>query len=114
MDLGPLAIDVLSPEPGRSLSIMKTGEVLVQMLRGAGVTRVHGVSGDSLNAFTDAIRSNGDIEWVHVRHEEAGAFAAGGEAHLTDKLAVCAGSCGPGNLQVIDGLFDCCRRLLRC
>ena len=88
---------------------MKTGEVLVQMLRGVGVTRVYGVSGDSLNAFTDAIRIDGGIQWVHVRHEEAGAFAAGAEAHLTDQLAVCAGSCGPGNLHLINGLFDCYR-----
>ncbi len=88
---------------------MKTAEVLVQMLRDTGVTRVYGVSGDSLNAFTDAIRINRGIQWVHVRHEEAGAFAAGAEAHLPDELAVCAGSCGPGNLHFINGLFDCYR-----
>ena len=65
---------------------MKTSEVLIQMLLDVGVTRVYGVSGDSLNAFTDTIRAKGGIEWVHVRHEEAGAFAAGAEAHLTDCL----------------------------
>jgi pyruvate dehydrogenase (quinone) len=88
---------------------MKTAEVLVRMLLDAGVSRVYGVSGDSLNAFTDTLRTNEGIEWVHVRHEEAGAFAAGAEAHLTDQLAVCAGSCGPGNLHLINGLFDCYR-----
>src|SRR5580698_3054513 len=88
---------------------MKTAEILVQMLLDAAVSRVYGLSGDSLNAFTDTIRRNGGIEWVHVRHEEAGAFAAGAEAHLTDQLAVCAGSCGPGNLHLINGLFDCYR-----
>ena len=88
---------------------MKAAEVLVQMLLNAGVKRVYGVSGDSLNPFTDAIRTHKELEWVHMRHEEAGAFAAGGEAHLTDQLAVCAGSCGPGNLHLINGLFDCYR-----
>lgn len=88
---------------------MKTAEVLVQMLLDAGVKRVYGVSGDSLNAFTDTIRTNKGLEWVHVRHEEVGAFAAGAEAHLTDELTVCAGSCGPGNLHLINGLFDCYR-----
>jgi pyruvate dehydrogenase (quinone) len=65
--------------------------------------------GDSLNGLTDAIRRQGKIEWVHVRHEEVAAFAAGAEAHLTGVLAVCAGSCGPGNLHLINGLFDCHR-----
>jgi pyruvate dehydrogenase (quinone) len=82
---------------------MKTAEILVQMLLDAGVSRVYGVSGDSLNAFTDSIRTNEGIEWVHVRHEEAGAFAAGAEAHLTDQLAVCAGSCGPGTCTLLMG-----------
>jgi len=63
----------------------------------------------SLNGLTDSLRRAGTIEWVHMRHEEAGAFAAGAEAHLTGKLAVCAGSCGPGNLHLINGLFDCYR-----
>jgi pyruvate dehydrogenase (quinone) len=88
---------------------MKTAEILVEMLRDVGVSRVYGVSGDSLNAFTDSIRTNEGIEWVHVRHEEVAAFAAGAEAHLTNRLAVCAGSCGPGNLHLINGLFDCYR-----
>lgn len=75
-------------------------------LAAAGVKRIFGVVGDSLNGITDAIRRQGLIEWIHVRHEEAGAFAAAAEAHLTGSLAVCAGSCGPGNLHLINGLFD--------
>jgi pyruvate dehydrogenase (quinone) len=78
-------------------------------LAAAGVKRIYGVVGDSLNGLTDALRRQGDIEWIHVRHEEVAAFAAGAEAHLTDSLAVCAGSCGPGNLHLINGLFDCHR-----
>src|SRR3981189_4012749 len=76
-------------------------------LAAAGVKRIYGIVGDSLNGLTDAIRRQGKIEWIHVRHEEVGAFAAGAEAHLTGELAVCAGSCGPGNLHLINGLFDC-------
>jgi pyruvate dehydrogenase (quinone) len=75
----------------------------------AGVKRIYGIVGDSLNGITDALRRQGKIEWVHVRHEEVAAFAAGAEAHLTGSLAVCAGSCGPGNLHLINGLFDCHR-----
>jgi pyruvate dehydrogenase (quinone) len=78
-------------------------------LDAAGVKRVYGVVGDSLNGITDSLRRQGKIEWVHVRHEEVGAFAASAEAHLTGSLAVCAGSCGPGNLHLINGLFDCHR-----
>ena len=84
-------------------------DILVQTLSAAGVERVYGVSGDSLNGITDSIRRQEQIGWVHVRHEEAAAFAAGAEAHLTGKLAVCAGSCGPGNLHLINGLYDCHR-----
>jgi pyruvate dehydrogenase (quinone) len=75
----------------------------------AGVKRIYGIVGDSLNGLTDAIRAQGKIEWIHVRHEEVAAFAAGAESHLTGELAVCAGSCGPGNLHLINGLFDCHR-----
>ena len=78
-------------------------------LAGAGVKRIFGIVGDSLNGLTDSIRRQGKIEWVHVRHEEVAAFAAGAEAHLTGELAVCAGSCGPGNLHLVNGLFDCHR-----
>jgi pyruvate dehydrogenase (quinone) len=80
-----------------------------ETLAAAGVKRIYGIVGDSLNGLTDAIRRQGKIEWIHMRHEEVGAFAAGAEAHLTGELAVCAGSCGPGNLHLINGLFDCHR-----
>jgi pyruvate dehydrogenase (quinone) len=80
-----------------------------ETLAAAGVQRIYGIVGDSLNGLTDAIRRQKKIEWMHVRHEEVAAFAAGAEAHLTGTLAVCAGSCGPGNLHLINGLFDCHR-----
>jgi pyruvate dehydrogenase (quinone) len=86
-----------------------TAEYLAQSLAQAGIKRVFGVVGDSLNGFTDALRRLKSIEWVHMRHEEGAAFAAGAEAYLTGELAVCAGSCGPGNLHLINGLFDCHR-----
>jgi thiamine pyrophosphate-dependent acetolactate synthase large subunit-like protein len=75
----------------------------------AGVRQIYGVCGDSLNGITDSIRAREQIQWIHVRHEETAAFAAGAEAHLTGRLAVCAGSCGPGNLHLINGLYDCHR-----
>jgi pyruvate dehydrogenase (quinone) len=87
----------------------KVAEVFIETLVNAGVKRVYGVAGDSLNGLTDAIRRSKDIQWMHVRHEEVAAFAAGAEAHLTGDLAVCAGSCGPGNLHLINGLYDCHR-----
>jgi len=87
----------------------KVAELLVETLAGAGVQRIYGLCGDSLNGITDAIRTQKQIQWIHVRHEETAAFAAGAEAHLTGKLAVCAGSCGPGNLHLINGLYDCHR-----
>ena len=79
---------------------------MVYALKLSGVSRVYGLPGDSLNGFTDAIRRSDGITWEHVRHEEAAAFAAGADAALTGRLAVCAGSCGPGNLHLINGLFD--------
>lgn len=79
---------------------------LVEALVHAGVRRIYGVVGDSLNSIVDAVHHNKKIQWIHVRHEEAGAFAACAEAQLTGSLAVCAGSCGPGNLHLINGLFD--------
>jgi pyruvate dehydrogenase (quinone) len=89
---------------------MKTvADQFIETLVAAGVQRVYGIVGDSLNGLTDALRRQGEIEWLHVRHEEAAAFAAGADAHLTGNLAVCAGSCGPGNLHLINGLFDCHR-----
>jgi pyruvate dehydrogenase (quinone) len=81
-------------------------DLIVEALKKAGVGRVYGLPGDSLNGFTDALRRDGTLSWQHVRHEEAAAFAAAGEAAVTGELAVCAGSCGPGNLHLINGLFD--------
>ncbi len=84
-------------------------EIMIESLKNAGVQRIYGLPGDSLNGLTDAMRKDGTLEWAHVRNEETAAFAAGAEAHLTGTLAVCAGSCGPGNLHLINGLFDCHR-----
>lgn len=84
-------------------------DLLNDTLVDAGVRRIWGVTGDSLNAFNDSMRRSGEIAWMHVRNEEAGAFAAGAEAAATGALAVCAGSCGPGNLHLINGLYDCHR-----
>src|ERR1700704_364912 len=87
----------------------RVADLLIETLAQAGVERIYGVSGDSLNGITDSIRRQKQIRWAHVRHEESAAFAAGAEAHLTGRLAVCAGSCGPGNLHLINGLYDCHR-----
>jgi Thiamine pyrophosphate enzyme, N-terminal TPP binding domain/Iron-containing alcohol dehydrogenase len=87
----------------------KPSHQFAEILAAAGVKRIYGIVGDSLNGLTDSLRRQGKIEWVHVRHEEVAAFAAGAEAHLTGELAVCAGSCGPGNVHLINGLFDCHR-----
>src|SRR3984893_7147950 len=81
-------------------------DLIVTTLEQAGVKRIYGIVGDSLNGLTEALRKRRTIEWVHVRHEEVAAFAAAGEAHITGSLAVCAGSCGPGNLHLINGLFE--------
>src|ERR1700719_1092551 len=87
----------------------RVADVLVDTLVAANVKRVYGWVGDSLNGVTDSIRPRKDLQWVPVRHEETAAFAAGAEAHLTEQLTVCAGSCGPGNLHLINGLYDCHR-----
>src|SRR5687767_12549180 len=87
----------------------RVAEFIIDSLMAAGVQRIYGVVGDSLNGLTEAVRQRKEIEWIGVRHEEVAAFAAGAEAHLTGKLAVCAGSCGPGNLHLINGLYDCHR-----
>jgi pyruvate dehydrogenase (quinone) len=88
----------------------RVADILVDSLVAAGVKRVYGIVGDSLNGIADSIRSRSrDIEWVGVRHEETAAFAAGAEAHLTGKLVVCAGSSGPGNMHLMNGLYDCYR-----
>ena len=94
---------------------MNVAEQIVAQLVDAGVHRIYGIVGDSLNPIVDAVRktggsAKGGIDWIHVRHEEAAAFAASAEAQLTGKLAVCAGSCGPGNLHLINGLYDANRR----
>src|SRR5437667_10736214 len=84
----------------------RVADLLVDTLVAAGVDRIYGLAGDSLNGITDSIRPRDNIKWVPVRHEETAAFAAGAEAQLTGQLAVCAGSCGPGNLHLINGLYD--------
>jgi|HubBroStandDraft_5_1064220.scaffolds.fasta_scaffold12606_2 pyruvate dehydrogenase (quinone) len=84
----------------------RLADELIRRLAEAGVERIYGVVGDSLNPVTDALRLNSKVKWIHVRHEETAAFAAGAEAQLTGKLAACGGSCGPGNLHLINGLFD--------
>lgn len=86
-------------------------EQFVDILARAGVKRLYGVVGDSLNPVVDAIRRTSAVEWVQVRHEEVAAFAAGAEAQITGRLAACAGSCGPGNLHLINGLFDAHRSM---
>ncbi|WP_433427627.1 pyruvate dehydrogenase [Nonomuraea sp. CA-141351] len=86
-------------------------EQFVDILSQAGVKRIYGVVGDSLNPVTDAVRRSSDIEWVQVRHEETGAFAAGAEAQITGRLCACAGSCGPGHLHLINGLYDAHRSM---
>jgi len=89
----------------------RIADELVNKLVEAGVERIYGIVGDSLNPITDAIHRNRKLKWIHVRHEESAAFAAGAEAQLTGKLAACAGSCGPGNLHLINGLFDAHRSM---
>jgi pyruvate dehydrogenase (quinone) len=85
---------------------MKVADAITEILHSAGVRRIYGIVGDSLNGVTDSLRRRADIDWIHTRHEESAAFAAAAEAHLTGALAVCAGSCGPGNLHLINGLYD--------
>jgi pyruvate dehydrogenase (quinone) len=87
-------------------------DYLAKMLQAAGVERIWGVTGDSLNGFSDSLTRLGSIRWMHTRHEEVAAFAAGADAAASGKLGVCAGSCGPGNLHLINGLFDCHRNHL--
>ncbi|MGE7417682.1 ubiquinone-dependent pyruvate dehydrogenase [Methylobacterium tarhaniae] len=88
------------------MSTRNVAEHIVETLEQTGVRRIYGVVGDSLNGLIEALRRRGTIDWVHVRHEEAAAFAACGEAQVTGRLTVCAGSCGPGNLHLINGLYD--------
>lgn len=88
------------------MRIENVADLIAETLQEAGVARIYGVVGDSLNGITEALRARGKIDWIHTRHEEAAAFAASAEAQVTGKLAVCAGSCGPGNLHLINGLYD--------
>ncbi|MBN8896928.1 MAG: ubiquinone-dependent pyruvate dehydrogenase, partial [Rhodospirillales bacterium] len=81
-------------------------DLMVDILEEAGIARLYGVVGDSLNGLIEALRRHASVEWVHMRHEEVAAFAAAGESQVTGELAACAGSCGPGNLHLINGLFD--------
>jgi pyruvate dehydrogenase (quinone) len=101
--------DCLLPRNGEEIMAKTVADQFAETLAAAGVRRIYGVVGDSLNGLTDSLRRQAKIQWLHVRHEEVAAFAAGAEAHLTGELAVCAGSCGPGNLHLINGLFDCHR-----
>ena len=86
-----------------------SADYMAEMLAAAGVSRIYGVVGDSLNGFTDSLRRQKTVQWIHMRNEEGAAFAAGADAAVSGQLAVCAGSCGPGNLHLINGLFDCQR-----
>jgi len=88
------------------MKIENVADLIAETLIQAGVRRIFGVVGDSLNGLTEALRRRQAIDWIHVRHEEVAAFAAAGDAQVTGELAVCAGSCGPGNLHLINGLFD--------
>src|ERR1043165_9792896 len=88
------------------MKIDNVADLIAETLAQAGVKRIFGVVGDSLNGLTDALRNRKTIDWMHVRHEEVAAFAAAGESQITGGLAVCAGSCGPGNLHLINGLYD--------
>src|SRR5450432_4462721 len=91
------------------MQIENVADLIAETLIQAEVKRIFGVVGDSLNGLTEALRKRKAIEWVHVRHEEVAAFAASGESQITGELTVCAGSCGPGNLHLINGLHDCQR-----
>ena len=84
----------------------KVADQLVDTLEKAGVRRIYAVTGDSLNEVNEAVRKNGRLRWIHVRHEETGAYAAAAEAQLTGELACCAGSSGPGHVHLINGLYD--------
>src|SRR5476651_1579029 len=84
----------------------EVSDQLVEMLVNAGIKRIYAVTGDSLNKVNDVVRREGSIQWIHVRHEEAGAYAAGAEAQLTGGIACCMGSSGPGHVHLINGLYD--------
>src|SRR5262249_22764359 len=104
--VSPIALLDHAIQARRNRMSRNVADLIIETLDRAGVERVFGVVGDTLNGFTEALRRNGKIRWLHVRHEEVAAFAAAGDSQITGKLAVCAGSCGPGNLHLINGLFD--------
>ncbi len=107
MTTDPSALDTLARYSGPLSGAPPTvADVVVATLKASGVRRIYGLPGDSLNGLTDALRRDGEVTWQHVRHEESAAFAASGEAATTGGLAVCAASCGPGNLHLVNGLFD--------
>jgi pyruvate dehydrogenase (quinone) len=103
-------LEILAPSDCYVVGFFRMGrtaaDYMAETLAQAGVKRIYGVVGDSRNGFGDALSRLKSIDWIHVRHEEGAAFAAGTAAHLTGQLAVCTGSCGPGNLNLVNGLFD--------
>jgi len=110
------AIATIDLQIARRPALPQAPDQIVDVVAAAGVKRVYGVVGDYRNGLTEAIQRQGKIEWVQARNEEAGAFAAGAEAHLTDELTVCAGSCGPGKPPMSgrdDSLIDLARTNLR-
>jgi len=111
VETSPACIDRTARVALTGTMAKSVADQLIAQLIDAGVRRIYGIVGDSLNPIVDSVRrsggsAKGGIDWIHVRNEEAAAFAASAEAQLTGELAVCAGSCGPGNLHLINGLFD--------
>jgi len=104
MTVEPTTLDTVTHYTGTRRPTL--ADIVIATLKASGVRRIYGLPGDSLNGLTDALHRDGDVTWQHVRHEESAAFAAAGEAAVTGELAVCAASCGPGNLHLINGLFD--------
>src|SRR5260221_8047679 len=96
----------INPSKKQNMTQKTVAEIFVETLIATGVTRIYGVVGDSLNGILEEIRRSKKIEWIGVRHEETGAFAASAQAHLTGELAVCAGRCGPGKMHLINGPHD--------
>lgn len=95
----------INPKPITDMA-KKIAEQLIDTLAESGVERIYAVTGDSLNEVNEAVRKNNKIKWIHVRHEETGAYAAAAEAQLTGRPGCCAGSSGPGHVHLINGLYD--------
>ena len=108
MTVDPTTLGAVTPyaRPRSGTRLPTLADIVIATLKASGVRRIYGLPVDSLNGLTDALHRDGDVTWQHVRHEESAAFAAAGEAAVTGELAVCAASCGPGNLHLINGLFD--------